>query len=135
MLESIKAQLFKGNTILMTAILGIVFVFAVVITLMFVIRGSRLEMTTTTDATPHSYNPSLDIAAYGIEKSSEPLRLADFMLDESIDPVYESHYYFYREERSSWPEEDISRFWIPIREITVDIVAHENDKKIESIFK
>lgn len=137
MLESIKSEIFKGKNLLIIAALGIVFILAVLFTLIFGLRSARRVMNPSTATTPHSYTPSLEesISGFGLEMTTEQLRLADFMLDESIDPIYDSHYYYYREQRSSWTEEEISKFWIPIREITVDIVAHENDKKIEAIFK
>ena len=135
MLERIKPLLFKRNTIIMGIVLGIVFILAVLITLMLVIRGTRATTNTDTETTPYSYNPISDMPILGSEERDEPLRLTDFVFDEAMDPFYEPRYYYYREKKDRWSEEDIAPFWIPIREIALDIAAHENDKLIEAIFK
>jgi hypothetical protein len=64
--------------------------------------------------------------------AGEPRR-QDFLLPEPEEERPEAPYLF-RPRMSSWSEEQVKRFWIPLTDIALDIVAEENDKRIEELF-
>ncbi len=64
--------------------------------------------------------------------AGEPGR-QDFLLPEPEEGRPEAPYLF-RSRMSSWSEEQVKRFWIPLTDIALDIVAEENDKRIEELF-
>jgi len=57
----------------------------------------------------------------------------DFMLPLE-DQLSSSSPYQLRPRMSRWNEEQVNRYWIPLQEIALDIVAKENDARIEEMF-
>lgn len=66
--------------------------------------------------------------------SSEGLMFHDFLLQDE-DQFLEKSDYLLREQMARWGDEQVNRFWIPLKKIALDILIKENDNRVEEIFK
>ena len=64
---------------------------------------------------------------------SRPPSLGDFLLDE--DPVAGQEPYLIRPRTPRWTEEQVARYWVPLRDIVLDIVSGRADRRIDELFE
>ena len=119
-------------------VFAVIFIVAVLTTLLFTFRGSRERPSESQLYAPQSYRPRDGEGDQESTRSGftpEPLNLTDFVLETTRDPLTNPHFYFYREPKNRWTEEEVQRFWIPTQEVILDIVVHENNKQIEDMLE
>lgn len=56
----------------------------------------------------------------------------DFVLPQAQDAPPEI--YPWRSPTPRWSQEEVERYWIPLREITLDYLSAENDNRMEKLF-
>lgn len=57
----------------------------------------------------------------------------DFILGQPENALPEI--YLWRSRTPRWDEEQVGRYWIPLKEITLEILARENDERIGELFE
>jgi hypothetical protein len=67
-------------------------------------------------------------------KYDDALTVQDFILPEGIGDEAPGPYLL-RSPLKRWSEEQVDRFWIPLKEIALDLVQRENDRRIEELFE
>jgi hypothetical protein len=73
-------------------------------------------------------------AAQPRPRSDEPPKLYfhDFILGQPENALGEI--YLWRSRTPRWDEEQVGRYWIPLQEITLEILARESDERIGELF-
>ena len=69
-----------------------------------------------------------------VYSSVKKLILEDFLLPPLKKETIQDAYIF-RERLSSWDEEQVNRYWIPLNKIVLDNIIKENDRIIEELFR
>lgn len=64
---------------------------------------------------------------------SRPPSLGDFLLDE--DPIGTEEPYLLRPRTPRWSEEQVARYWVPVRDIVLDIVSGLADRRMDELFE
>ncbi len=67
--------------------------------------------------------------------SSKELSFGDFITNLDLQDSRQEDYYLFRKQFESWSEEQVDRFWLPLHDITLDILVKKNDELVEEIFK
>jgi hypothetical protein len=96
----------------------------VVTLVLFLGRQSRME------------NPTTPIETVKIE-SDEVKRLlpSDFvMVEEELVSLDHRHYPF-RVQIKEWSPAQVNKYWIPVRDILIDIISRKNDRLLEEILE
>ncbi len=62
------------------------------------------------------------------------LRISDFILP-PVEEIAHNSTYIFRERLSRWNDEQVNRFWIPLKKIVLDIIIEENNERIEELFR
>lgn len=63
------------------------------------------------------------------------LSFRDFEIPPEPESGESAGFHPFRDRYTSWSAEQVDRFWVPLREIAADILARENDEKIERMFQ
>ena len=106
------------------SILAGLFLLSVLITLFILLLSGRNELKTAAD---NGYYLS------GVD-AQRRLTRQDFLLEDD-SRSRQTGIYPLRERLERWGDEQIDRFWIPLKGIALDIIKKENDKRIREIFK
>jgi hypothetical protein len=75
-----------------------------------------------------------DFSAIPGGRSEDVLTVQDFILPEGIGNDT-AEPYLLRSPLRRWSEEQVNRYWIPLKEIALDLVRRENDRRIEGLFE
>jgi len=67
--------------------------------------------------------------------AAKELSFGDFIIDIELQDSRQEDYYLFRKRFESWSEEQVDRFWLPLHDITVDILVKKNDELVEELFK
>jgi hypothetical protein len=69
-----------------------------------------------------------------IERIMGELSVQDFVLPRTIQPDSTGPYLL-RPRLERWGEEQVDRYWIPLEEITLDLLQRENDRRMKELFE
>lgn len=104
-----------------------IFIFSALVTLLFlVLRNPDADRETRQYPAPQE---ELKLLA------AKELSFGDFITDFDLQESEQEDYYLFRKRFESWSEEQVDRFWIPLRDITIDILVKKNDELVEELFK
>ncbi len=67
--------------------------------------------------------------------TAKELSFGDFITDLDLQDSRQEDYYLFRKRFESWSEEQVDRFWIPLHDITIDILVKKNDELVEKLLK
>ncbi len=67
--------------------------------------------------------------------TAKELSFGDFITDIELQDSRREDYYLFRKRFESWSEEQVDKFWLPLHDITVDILVKKNDELVEELFK
>ena len=67
--------------------------------------------------------------------TAKELSFGDFITDLDLQDSRQEDYYLFRKRFESWSEEQVDRFWIPLHDITIDILVKKNDELVEELLK
>jgi len=67
--------------------------------------------------------------------TAKELSFGDFITDLDLQDSRQEDYYLFRKQFESWSEEQVDKFWLPLHDITVDILLKKNDELVEKLFK
>jgi len=74
-----------------------------------------------------------------IEKQSSEtgskISLSEFIIPDPWVRVHETQFHPFRENLSSWGEEQLKEYWVSPRKISIEILSKKNDKYIKEIFE
>jgi hypothetical protein len=79
-------------------------------------------------------------AAPAPEAGPTDIGVADLILPDEIEP-YSSQApsagppYLLRPPLTRWSEEQVQRYWVPLKEIALDHIRRENDRRVEELFE
>jgi len=63
------------------------------------------------------------------------LSLEDFIIPEAPQPAPLPRYYPFRPRIEKWNPQLVEKFWVPPRQVAVDILGAVNDRNMEELFK
>jgi hypothetical protein len=116
----------NNNKVLIFIFSG-VFILSALVTLLFLV----LRNTPADEEIGQYQAPQREL---GILTAKE-LSFGDFITDLDLQDSRQEDYYLFRKRFESWSEEQVDRFWIPLHDITVDILVKKNDELVEKLFK
>lgn len=67
--------------------------------------------------------------------TAKELSFGDFITDLDLQDSRQEDYYLFRKQFESWSKEQVDRFWIPLHDITLDILVKKNDELVEELLK
>jgi len=67
--------------------------------------------------------------------TAKELSFGEFITDLDLQDSRQEDYYLFRKKFESWSEEQVDRFWLPLHDITLDILLNKNDELVEKLFK
>ncbi len=70
----------------------------------------------------------------GAQELDLPLTLQDFILPREEPAGGGQGLIPFRERFSSWSDEQVRRYWVPLREIARDVLSKRNDEQVEALF-
>ena len=110
--------------------LFVLFVLSALVT--FVALRSRIQ--------PQGQRGSSDYRPTAIDVKSPvyvpgPLTLSDFILVDEEDPLERPSFYYHREDRERCTEQEVEQYWISVKDIAIDILARQNDRNAENLFR
>ena len=113
-------------------VLTLVALFALSAVVTFVALRSRIQ--------PRGQRASADYrpAAIGAKPPvyvPGPLTLSDFILVDEEDPLERPTFYYHRKDRERWTEQEVEQYWISVKDVAIDILARQNDRNAENLFK
>ena len=100
------------------------FLLSAVVTLIILLAGGRKPAEQLTES------PAVKASSAG----TMPMGLQDFLLEASR-PAARPDVYLFRQRQTRWTEEQIRRYWVPPEELILDIVARENDRRIDRLLQ
>ena len=104
-----------------------VFVFSSLITLLFLVLSNPAA----DDKIEQYQAPQRELEIL----TADELSFGDFIIDFGLQDSRQEDYYLFRKQFESWSEEQVDKFWIPLHDITVDILVKKNDELVEELFK
>jgi hypothetical protein len=87
-------------------------------------------------STPKTITPEQsEIAEHDIYDTDNRITLEEFIIPDPWVRVHETKFHSFRDQLSSWGEEQIKQYWISPRKISIEILSKKNDKYIKEIFE
>ncbi len=86
-------------------------------------------------AGPMQAAPPVRALPAGAQDVDLSVSLPDFLIPEEAEEGGGQGIVPFRERFTSWSEEQVGRFWIPLREIARDVLAKKNDEGVDALLR